>query len=315
MREFELVRRIRASASGSSQGLVLGIGDDAAVLQAGPGEQVVATTDTLNEGVHFRVGSTPSDLGHKALAVNLSDLAAMGACPRWCLLNLSLPEPDPRWLEEFLAGFYGLGRGCSVALVGGDITRGPLSVTVTALGVVEAGSYLARSGGRAGDRVIVSGTLGDAALAFNSAGQAAAGPAAALARPTPRLALGQALVGLASACIDLSDGLLADLGHVCQASGLGARLDLARLPASAAVAALPDEERWPLQIAGGDDYELCFTIDPEQASRLGDLSERLDLSLTDVGCLEPGREVRCLRADGSEYRPPRRGFEHFATSR
>ena len=252
MAEFDLIERIRVRAM-AREGVLLGIGDDAAVLHVPAGHELVVTADTLNAGVHFPLDAAPADIGWKALAVNLSDLASMGARPAWCTLSLSLPADDPAWLDGFLDGFLELADAHAVALVGGDTTRGPLSIAVTAMGWVEAGAALRRDGARIGDEVWVTGTLGDAAAALVLGGHVPlpldgaampvveAGNAAVLrarlARPTPRVVVGRALAGLAHACVDVSDGLLADLGHICRRSGVGAVIELARLPASPALRA------------------------------------------------------------------------------
>jgi len=309
---------------------VLGIGDDAALLAPPPGKHLVVTADTLNDGVHFPRGTPPADIGWKALAVNLSDLASMGARPAWCTLSLSLPGDDTAWLDAFLDGFLGLADTHAVALVGGDTTRGPLSIAVTAMGWVEAGAALRRDGARPGDDVWVTGTLGDAAAALVLGGYVPipldgvampvveAGNAAALrarlARPAPRVAVGRALAGLAHACVDVSDGLLADLGHICRRSGVGAEIELARLPASPALRAAyaDDELRAALQAAGGDDYELCFSASTAAREAVARALEQAGTTGTRIGRITDGDGVRALAADGSPWRPFRGGYVHFA---
>jgi len=315
--EFDLIDLIRRRVGALGAGVHLGIGDDAAVLELPPGKQLVVSTDTLNGGVHFAEGTDAQDLGYKALAVNLSDLAAMGARPRWALLNLTLPRSDLDWLTRFMEGFQSLAGEFGVTLVGGDTTRGPLALTVTALGTVEPGRLLTRSGARAGDRVVISGTLGGAALALaeQEAGQELdANLEDSLLRPQPRVQLGQSLAGLATACIDVSDGLLADLGHICEASGLAAVVDLAKLPAPGQIERLGEEQRWKLQLAGGDDYELCFTIPPERAAELDELRLSARIPLSIIGEMRAGRGVHCRRPDGTEYQPGRAGFDHFGAA-
>jgi thiamine-monophosphate kinase len=312
--EFALVDLIRARVR-LRPDVACGIGDDAAVLRVPDGQALVVTSDTLVSGVHFPPDTTPADIGWKALAVNLSDLAAMAATPAWCTLALTLPTADAEWLEQFLDGFLALADEHGVCLVGGDTTRGPLSITVTAHGLVPEGQALLRSTARAGDDVWVTGTLGDAAGALQQ--WRARGPASAklrhrLDRPTPRVAAGLALRGLASAGIDLSDGLVADLGHVLAASGVGARIDLGRLPTTRTLADHFDEAaRWPLQLAGGDDYELCFTAPPSAALALEQALAACGERATVVGQLvaEPG--LRLGTPDGEDYTPPRAGYEHF----
>lgn len=260
--EFDLIQRIRDRARGRGD-VSLGIGDDAALLRVPAGQALVVAMDTMNVGVHFPHDTAPADIGWKALAVNLSDLAAMGAVPAWCTLSLSLPHADVAWLDAFLDGFDALAARHEVALVGGDTTHGPLSVCVTAFGFVPEAAALRRDGAQVGDEVWVTGTLGDAVAALaqlQAGGVADLALRARLDRPEPRVAFGHALRGLAHACIDVSDGLLQDLGHVCAASGVGARIDMDALPASDALRsrAVGDTLRRD-QASGGDDYELCFT--------------------------------------------------------
>ena len=316
MAEFELIARIAAQA-GTRSDVLLGIGDDAALLQPAPGMQLVVASDTLNAGVHFAQDAAPFDIGWKALAVNLSDLAAMGAAPAWFTLGLSLPRPDAVFVEALLQGMSSLARGHGVALVGGDTTRGPLSLCVTAIGQLAPGAALRRAGAREGDTVWVSGSLGDAAAALaqwqaGDAGDPVMG--ARLRRPTPRVALGQALASIAHACIDVSDGLLADLGHVCTASGVGAVLEVDALPASPALQALalePDARR-ALQAAGGDDYELCFTAPEAAGARVHAAAQACGVAVTAIGRIVAGDGVLAVTGDGHAWTPPRAGYVHFA---
>ena len=313
--EFDLIARIRARA-GTRDDIVLGIGDDAALLALPPGRHLVVTADTLNDGVHFPHGTLPADLGWKALAVNLSDLASMGAEPAWCTLSLSLPQSDAVWIDGFLDGFLALAREHGIVLVGGDTTRGPLSVSVTAMGFVDAGRALRRDGARVGDDVWVTGTLGDAAGALALLERDPVGVLRLrLDRPTPRVEAGRALIDVASACVDVSDGLLADLGHVATRSGVGAQVEIDALPASDALCAAFDAAtRMPMQASGGDDYELCFTAPADARARIAVLSSSLDLRITRIGRMVPGEGVHPVRADGDPWTPPRRGYDHFATS-
>ena len=313
--EFDLVARIRARAA-MRDDVVLGIGDDAALLRVPPGRLLAVATDTLNAGVHFPDDSAAADIGWKALAVNLSDLAAMGARPAWCTLSLSLPSADPAWLDAFLDGFLALAATHDVALVGGDTTRGPLSVGVTVHGFVDAGAVLRRDAARVGDDIWVTGTLGEAAAALAQwrAG-AAVDPAlrARLDRPVPRVASGLALAGLANAAIDLSDGLLADLGHVCRASGVGARLDVDALPASPALRAHFDvAARRALQAAGGDDYELCFSAATAQRGAIDGLAATSGVAMTRIGRIVAGAGVDAVDGLGRAWQARAAGYEHFA---
>lgn len=285
--EFELIRRFFTTAP--AEGVVLGPGDDAAVLEPTPGRQLVVTTDTLVENRHFPDDLPPEDIGWRSLAANLSDLAAMGARPRWCLLALSLPSADETWLQAFCDGFFRLAGDTGVQLVGGDITRGPLSITVQALGEVAPGQALRRSGARPGDRVCIGGVPGEAAAGLRAwrRGERTGPAVERFCRPCPQLALGQNLVGQATACIDISDGLLADLGHILRASGeLGACLQAGALPDSDALAGLSQDERRALQCGGGDDYLLLFTLPeetplPEGCFELGVITESGGAQLVD----------------------------------
>ena len=312
--EFALIDRIRRRA-GARGDVVLGIGDDAALLRVPAGKLLAVATDTLNIDVHFPGDTAPADIGWKALAVNLSDLAAMGAQPAWATLSLSLPHADEAWVDGFLDGFVALAAQHDVALVGGDTTRGPLSVCVTVHGFVDQANALRRGGARAGDDIWVSGTLGDAAGAlvqWRAGGGGDPGLRTRLDRPEPRVALGLAVAGIAHAAIDVSDGLLADLGHVCAASGVGAEIDLARLPASPLLRQRFDEAaRAGLQATGGDDYELCFTVAGSDRSAIEAIAPGRGVALTRIGRIVDGGGVRALLDDGREWAPERAGFAHF----
>lgn len=324
MAEFDLIESIRARAAGRDD-VVLGIGDDAALLRVPPGHELAVTADTLNAGVHFPAATAAADIGWKALAVNLSDLASMGARPAWCTLSLSLPQADAGWVDAFLDGFLGLAAAHGIALAGGDTTRGPLSIAVTAMGHVESGAALRRDRARIGDEVWVTGTLGDAAGALVLGGHLPAGSgrvptadaadatflAARLDRPTPRIAAGRALLGLAHACVDVSDGLLADLGHVCARSRVGAEIAVAALPASEALRRVFGEDAPALQAAGGDDYELCFTAPPGLREPVRLALEQAGVDGTRIGRIVAGQGVRALAADGRDWQPPRTGYIHF----
>ncbi len=316
--EFSLIDRIRARTRDRAD-VVLGIGDDAALLQPAPGLQLVVTADTLNSGVHFPPETPPADIGWKTLAVNLSDLAAMGAQPAWCTLALSLPEAGDAWIEAFADGFFALADAHGMVLAGGDTTRGPLSLSVTAMGQVAPGTALRRDAAEVGDDIWVSGTLGDAAVALRAwqgGTLDVTRPAddaqveylrQRLARPTPRVALGRALVGVAHAAVDISDGLLADLGHICARSGLGARLDPARLPISAAARARVGETHArEAALRAGDDYELCFTVPRARRDAVTALAQRLDVPLTRIGHTVAGQGV-----DAAGHARDQPGYEHF----
>ncbi len=318
--EFGLIARIAAAFAAPDPARVpLGIGDDAALLRLRPGHELVLSTDTLNAGVHFFADVPPADLGHKALAVNLSDLAAMGAEPLGFTLALSLSVVDTDWCAALIGGMAATAAAHGIALVGGDTTRGPLSLTVTVLGEVPAGQALRRSGARPGDLIAVSGCLGAAAGALR---QRLAGESPepellrALQRPEPRLALGLALRGLADAAIDVSDGLLADLGHLARASGVVLRLDSARLPVSASLRAARPADWTDCALAGGDDYELGLALPPELWPEAQARAAELGVPLTVIGeCVAPTADTSAgVWLDGTPA-PARRGWDHFrATS-
>jgi thiamine-monophosphate kinase len=324
--EFELIDRFfrrPENSTGSARGIVLGIGDDAALLAPTPGNQLAASVDMLVSGRHFFADVEPEALGHKALAVNLSDMAAMGATPRWALLAGALPDADPQWLKGFARGFFALATAHGVDLVGGDTTRGPLNLCVTLLGEVPAGTALLRSGALAGDSIWLSGTLGDASLALaHHAGRVvltadeAAACWNALLRPAPRVALGIRLRGLASAAIDVSDGLVGDLGHVLEASKVGAVLELAAIPRSKALdrqlASSAHDIALECLLAGGDDYELCFTAAPSQDPRVVALAVELGLELRRVGTIAPEPGLIVQDSSGRPLAPLPQAYDHFA---
>ena len=316
--EFALIERYFRRCGAQRADVRLGVGDDATLLAVPGDAELVAAIDTLVAGVHFPHGSPPASIGHRALAVNLSDLAAMGARPAWALLALTLPEAEENWLEEFTTGFADLARAHNVALVGGDTTRGPLCISVQLLGHVAAGTALTRGGGNAGDVLFVSGTCGDAAagLALEQGQLAAARDARAWLRerflwPTPRVALGERLRGFASACIDVSDGLLADAGRLAQASHAGAELAWAELPLSQPLLEVLGEVRArELAFSGGDDYELCFAVPPQNVARLTAQLPPQEWRYARIGVLraEPGTVVM---RDGSVMEFSHSGYEHF----
>jgi thiamine-monophosphate kinase len=321
MDEFELIRRYFAELTPPRADVALGIGDDAALLTPPRGHEVVVTTDTLIAGRHFPDDTDAQGVGWKALAVNLSDLAAMGAEPRWFTLALTLRMADPEWLAGFAAGLGALAREAGVALVGGDTTQGPLSITITAMGTVPAGKALRRSGAKAGDSICVTGTLGDAALALRLGQGEAGGRGEArsadlenlrvrLNRPSPRVAAGAVLRDLAHAAIDLSDGLAGDLSHILDASGVGAEIRAGKLPMSKAFKNLSEPvDRLELQVAGGDDYELCVCLPPEN---VGKLRKRLDVPLTEIGRIVKGKALTVLDAKGKKLAIAPFGYRHFS---
>lgn len=313
--EFQLIERFFTCPSVTRADVALGVGDDCALLRVPDGMLLAVTMDTLVEGRHFPSGTDPAALGHKALAVNLSDLAAMGAEPAWVTLSLSLPSADETWLAAFANGFLALAGCHGVQLVGGDTVRGPLAVTVQAHGFVPPAQALRRDGARVGDTVYVTGTLGDAGAGLRVALGELSLPeydasllCTRLDRPEPRVAWGRALRGLASAAIDVSDGLAADLGHVLKASGVGATLRLDALPVSESLCrALGVEEARRLALTAGDDYELCFTAPAAHAAAIA----ALPFPCTPIGHIEPAPGLRVLDGQGRPIRLASAGFDHF----
>nr|WP_207162252.1 thiamine-phosphate kinase [Thiocapsa imhoffii] len=295
----------------------LGVGDDCALLTVPAQTDLAVSLDTLCAGVHFFPDCAPHAVGHKSLAVGLSDLAAMGATPAWATLALTLPRRDDAWVGDFARGFRELAEAHGVRLVGGDTTRGPLSVTVQVHGLVASGTAVRRSGACVEDLIWVSGTLGDAALALDRlrAGKSP-DPAlrARLERPTPRVTLGVALRGLASAMIDLSDGLAGDLGHILAASGVGALIDVSALPLSPAVRAqVRATANWTLPVAGGDDYELCFSAPARHADAIRALGAGCGCPLRVIGRVRPEPGLQLRDADGTTVNLASVGYDHFTT--
>ena len=320
--EFELIRRyfVRSGSAALGSGVLLGIGDDAALLDIPKGADLVVSVDTIVAGRHFPEDADARSIGHRALAVNLSDMAAMGAVPAWATLALTIPSADSVWLEKFAAGFLDLADAYSVTLVGGDTTRGPLTVSVQILGSVPHGSALRRSGGEAGNILAVSGTLGDAAagLAFRQASRAAKPlpEADALIKrfeyPSPRVQLGQAARGVATAAMDLSDGLIGDLPKLAQASGVAANVQIETLPLSSAMrnsVSLTQARDWAL--GGGEDYELLFAVPANRFAELKGAAEQLNLTLTPIGELRAGAGVT-WSLNGEDFAPRVSGYDHFA---
>lgn len=322
MNEFELIERYFRRAPRNAD-VRIGIGDDGAVIAPAAGMEYVISVDMLVEGRHFAPETDPVSLGHKTLAVNLSDLAAMGALPRFVLLAGALPTPDPEWLAGFMRGFDALAAQYDVELIGGDTTRGPRTLCVTAIGEVPAGAALTRSGANPGDVIFISGMLGDAALALAVAQRRTKVDEALLPalrrrldRPEPRIALGVALRDIASAALDLSDGLTGDLSHILAASRVGATIDLAAIPCSDALRAKQSGAERSLALecllAGGDDYELCFTAQPAMRERVDALALALGIPLTAIGAItaKSGLAIRDERGRALPSLP--RAFDHFA---
>ena len=320
--EFELIRRffLRPRAAPAQSGVVLGIGDDAAVLALPPGTELVAAVDTIVAGRHFLEGTDARSIGHRALAVNLSDVAAMGATPAWATLALTLPSVDVAWLERFSAGFFDLADANSVALVGGDTTRGPLTVSVQIMGHVPCGTALRRDGARAGDLLAVTGTLGDAGAGLEFARSppdskiriAALELVRRFEYPAPRVKFGLAARGVATAAMDLSDGLVADLPKLAAASGIAAHVAVERLPLSDALrAAAPLDQAHAWALGAGDDYELLLAVPAMRYAELKAAAAQLNLRLTTIGEFHAGRGVT-WSLNGGDFAPAVRGWDHFA---
>jgi len=311
--EFDLIDRYfrRGPAGGS---VILGVGDDGALLRPDPGHDLVAVVDTLVAGVHFPADLDASDIGWRAAAVNLSDIAAMGARPRWATLALTLPAAEDAWLSGFSEGLYTALDGAGATLVGGDTTRGNQRViSLQVMGEVPAGEALRRDGARPGDLLFVSGHPGDAAAGLRrlEAGFDASDPLIRrFRRPEARLPLGQRLRSVASAAIDLSDGLFADVGKLAEASGVGVTLDIDRLPLSAALRAAFPDDAVRFALAGGDDYELAFAVPSESETAIAGLGETLGVSVTAIGSFSAGDGIEC-RSAGQTVEFDMSGFDHF----
>ncbi len=312
MSEFDLIRRYFTRPTPNT---VLGVGDDAALLQPTPGSVLAVSTDMLVSGTHFFPDADPFLLGHKTLAVNLSDLAAMGAQPRWATLSIAMPGADEPWLERFSAGFFALAEQHGVDLVGGDTTRGPLNLCVTIFGEVPAQLALRRDGAQPGDDVWVSGQLGAAALALAHLQGRISLDEAALAvcaqrlhQPIPRVELGLALRGIATSAIDISDGLLADLGHILESSVVGAEIEFEAVPMSLW---LREHSQQRLALCGGDDYELCFTAPADRRAGVETIAARLELPLTRIGKIVAGKGAIVHDAQGQPIAIEDGGYDHF----
>ena len=320
--EFDLIRRFFQRPVQRSP---LGVGDDCALLAPRAGMQLAVSSDMLVQGRHFLPNVHPRLLGHKALAVNLSDLAACGAQPLAFTLALALPRADAAWCEAFSAGLLALADAHHCELVGGDTTQGPLNICITVIGEVPSGQAILRSGAQVGDDLWVSGTLGDARLALDALQRQHMLPAPVLAQarqrleaPTPRVALGQALRGIATSAIDISDGLLGDLGHILQASGVGASVDvgttrqLLHAGHHPLMSAMAISRLDACTLAGGDDYELCFTAPPEQRAAVEAAARATDTPVTRIGSIEAQHGLRVLGPDGRPLTQRWPGFDHFA---
>jgi len=318
MKEFELIKHFFTEQTVRRKDVLLGIGDDCAVVTSTKNQDIVVTTDTLVAGVHFPVGTSPKAIGHKAVAVNLSDIAAMGAKPSWISLAITLPEVNEDWLTEFCSGTFELCEYYNVQLIGGDTTQGPLSITITAQGLIPEGKYLSRSGAKSGDWLYVTGELGDAALALQHykdksliASDIAEQVQKKLDFPRPRVLAGQALREYASAAIDISDGLLADLGHICQASNVGANIVLDEVPLSDAMnKSQLFDDAINFALNGGDDYELLFTVSEDNKVGMETALSHVGVKVSCIGQINASQTISTT-LDNKPVPINASGFQHF----
>ncbi len=315
--EFDIIARYFSTAK-TTEDVITGIGDDGAVLQVPAGRQLVMTLDTLIEDIHFPAQTRAQDIAWKSIAVNLSDLAAMGAEAHWLMLSLSLPAPDTGWLQAFSQDFLQTCEDFGVSLIGGDTTRGKLAISVQATGSIEPGRAMRRDGARPGDLIMVTGTLGDAALALDRWQRGATVDGFLLQRlnrPEPRLEFGRQLAQYCRCCIDISDGLLADLGHILAASGCGALIELPRLPLSAAYRSCcrhdSSDDDLTKALTGGDDYELCFTINPERLQNVTSIAEKCGVNCVTIGKITADKGIRCIEQNAQLVEIPASGYKHF----
>lgn len=312
LHEFDIIEKFFKQQPVLRSDVILGIGDDAAIAQISPSQNLIMTTDTLVESVHFLKNTAAFDIGFKALAVNLSDLAAMGATPTWITLALTLPEVNENWLKEFCRGLFELAQRYNVQLIGGDLTRGPLTITIQAHGLTPQQQAIRRDGAQADDLIYVTHTLGDAALGLLYAKQQISIGATfadfilkRLHRPEPRISLGEKLRGIATAAVDISDGLISDLGHILKKSSVGARVNVDKLPLSPALReSVSYEQALELALSGGDDYELCFTI-PKKKSAM------LDFDCTCIGMITAEKKLDLQAANEKPYPAKINGYQHF----
>jgi len=320
MKEFDLIKKYFSEQLVKRKDVVLGIGDDCALLAPPEQQHIAITTDTLVSGVHFPESTLPRAIGHKAVAVNLSDLAAMGAEPTWISLALTLPDADENWLSEFCKGVFELCEFYNVQLIGGDTTQGPLSITITAQGLVPVDKTITRSGAKAGDWIYVTGELGDAALALqNVFGTIDIIDAfrsklyEQLEFPKPKVLAGQALRDYATSAIDISDGLIADLSHICNASNMGARINIENLPLSTMLrGTLEQDKAIELALSGGDDYELLFTVSEDNKVGMETALSNLGIETTCIGQINASNQITTVNK-GKPLNLNIKGFEHFST--
>ena len=325
--EFEFIRQFLYQPNQRPQDVIKGIGDDCAILKVPDGHELAISMDTMVSGVHFPADTNTRDIGHKCLAVSLSDLAAAGARPAWVTMALTLPQLDRTWLQSFCQGFFELAQQHKVQLVGGDVTKGPLSITTQLHGFVKPGQAMSRKGAKSGDKIYVSGTIGEAALGLLWALKQLQLPQSLhaqaeqwlqhLNRPTPRVQLGLAINQITSACIDVSDGLAADLQHILEASEVGAKLELEQLPLPQGLdkkwldKVFDQLNGWEAIISGGDDFELCFTIDPKHENSLQQLAKEMDCPITCIGEIKQASGLDITHR-GQTINLINLGYQHFS---
>ncbi len=316
MDEFALIQNYFASRTLSRSDVIVGSGDDCAIVTVPSSQQLAISIDTLISGVHFPINTAPYDIGYKSLAVNLSDLAAMGAEPAWVTMSLSLVEANTDWLENFAQGFFKLAQQFNTQLIGGDITRGPvLNITIQVHGFVPPNKAILRTGAKVGDVIYVTGSLGDAGLALQCIKQNKEIPEQLLNRlnkPQPRINEGIALREIVHSAIDISDGLIADLGHILEKSVVGATIDTSKIPLSHYLQEMTDfNHAIKLALTAGDDYELCFTVAKENEKKLNQLMNKIGCEIHKIGVIEQQCGLRILNKDGSVYKLNETGYKHF----
>lgn len=316
--EFDLIDRYFSGLTNTNTDVNCGIGDDAAVIDIPPDQELLVSVDTLVSDIHFFPASAAYDIGYKSLAVNISDIAAMGGVPRWATLALTLPKVEPDWLQAFANGFADIANKYAVTLIGGDTTQGPLSITVQIMGTAKKGQSVLRSGAKPGDLIYVSGCLGAAGLAcrtLKACPDDRTVPSYCLERlhrPDPRVELGRDLGRLATAAIDISDGLAADLAHILKSSAVAAQVQLADVPVCGDLLRIEDKElTWQIALAAGDDYELCFTIAAERQAELEQILKQLNYPVVCIGKITAGEGISWLHESGTEAKLQLDSYQHF----
>jgi thiamine-monophosphate kinase len=317
--EFELIKTYFQDLTDKDPSVKCGIGDDAAIIQIPRDKEIVLSIDTLLEGTHFPVDTNPADIGYKALAVNLSDMAAMGAVPKWVLLSISIPDNDEVWIKEFASGFFGLAQQHSVSLIGGDMSRGPLSITIQIQGLLTADTALKRDGAQIDDLIYVTGTLGDAGVGLDIIqGNQSIGNEYktfflnSLNRPDISVEAGLRIREIANSAIDISDGLIADLGHILQASHVGSEVEVEEIPLSIAMQQCIDKETaWNYALTSGDDYKLCFTASAEQHVLITNTFKEINIPVHCIGKINGDTGLQLKLPDGTCFESSGKSYQHF----